>query len=107
MPDSRPVTVTCGIDRTEKHHDVALLDKTGKPVAERRISDDADGWRVLVELLTNTAAELMRPAEAASDETLVRLLHPGWMTQRFRPRWTRSPMRGRRRCWIRPRRLGK
>ncbi|MDP9866914.1 MULTISPECIES: hypothetical protein [Streptosporangium] len=60
MPDSRPVTVTCGIDRAEKHHDVALVDKTGKPVAERRISD-ADGWRVPVELLTEHGGRTHAP----------------------------------------------
>ncbi|MGW0595480.1 IS110 family transposase [Streptosporangium sp. NPDC002607] len=46
-----PVTVTCGIDWSEKHHDVALVDETGTLVAKRRISDDAEGWRVLVEML--------------------------------------------------------
>ncbi|SEU43095.1 IS110 family RNA-guided transposase [Nonomuraea wenchangensis] len=45
------MTVTCGIDWSERHHDVALVDEGGKLVAKRRISDDARGWRVLVELL--------------------------------------------------------
>ncbi|MGN9839241.1 IS110 family transposase, partial [Nonomuraea sp. H19] len=45
------MTVTCGIDWSENHHDVALVDEGGKLVAKRRISDDAHGWRVLVELL--------------------------------------------------------
>ncbi|GAA3222048.1 IS110 family transposase [Nonomuraea helvata] len=45
------MTVTCGIDWSERHHDVALVDESGKLVAKRRISDDAHGWRVLVELL--------------------------------------------------------
>lgn len=45
------MTVTCGIDWSEKHHDVALIDETGALVAKRRISDDAEGLRVLVELL--------------------------------------------------------
>ncbi|MFG1689725.1 IS110 family transposase [Nonomuraea sp. NPDC049269] len=43
--------VTCGIDWAEKHHDIALVDEAGKLVAKRRISDDADGWRALVDLL--------------------------------------------------------
>ncbi|MEV4382197.1 IS110 family transposase [Streptosporangium sp. NPDC049644] len=46
-----PMTVTCGIDWSEKHHDVALVNETGTLVAKQRISDDANGWRVLVELL--------------------------------------------------------
>src|SRR6476646_4380814 len=43
--------ITCGIDWAEKHHDIALVDEAGKLVAKRRISDDADGWRALVDLL--------------------------------------------------------
>ncbi|GAA3517187.1 hypothetical protein GCM10023075_79630 [Streptosporangium album] len=43
--------MTCGIDRAEKHHDVALVDETGKLVAKKRISDDAKGRQTLVELL--------------------------------------------------------
>ncbi len=45
------MTITCGIDWAEKHHDVALVDETGKLVAKRRIGDDVDGWRTLIELL--------------------------------------------------------
>jgi len=36
----------------ESHHDVALVDETGKLVAKRRISDDAEGYRRLLELLS-------------------------------------------------------
>lgn len=43
--------ITCGIDWAEKHHDIALVDETGKLVAKRRIGDDVDGWRTLIELL--------------------------------------------------------
>lgn len=48
------MTVTCGIDRAEDHHDVALVDETGKLVAKRRIAGDADGYRQLIELLAET-----------------------------------------------------
>jgi hypothetical protein len=44
------LTITCGIDWAEKHHDVALVDETGKLVAKRRLGDDVDGWRTLIEL---------------------------------------------------------
>jgi len=45
------LTITCGIDRAEDHHDVALVDETGKLVAKQRIKDDADGFRRLLALL--------------------------------------------------------
>jgi transposase len=42
--------VTCGIDWSEKHHDVALLDQDGQLIARERIMDDAAGWKALLEL---------------------------------------------------------
>lgn len=45
------LTITCGIDWAEDHHDVALVDETGKLVAKQRIKDDADGFRQLLALL--------------------------------------------------------
>ncbi len=41
----------CGIDWAEAHHDVAIVDPEGRLVARQRISDDAAGFAVLVELL--------------------------------------------------------
>ncbi len=38
------LTITCGIDWAENHHDVALVDETGKLVAKLRISDDVQGY---------------------------------------------------------------
>src|SRR3954463_744503 len=46
------LAITCGIDWAENHHDVALVDGSGKLVAKRRISDDAEGLRRLLDLLT-------------------------------------------------------
>ncbi|WP_420834308.1 IS110 family transposase [Streptomyces yunnanensis] len=43
--------IFCGIDWAEKHHDVALVDDTGHLLAKRRISDDAAGYRILLDLL--------------------------------------------------------
>lgn len=45
------MTITCGLDWAENHHDVALVDGSGKLVAKRRISDDAEGLRRLLDLL--------------------------------------------------------
>jgi transposase len=44
------LTVFCGIDWAEDHHDVALVDADGKLIAKRRISDDAAGFTLLLEL---------------------------------------------------------
>jgi transposase len=45
----------CGIDWAEDHHDVALVDHDGKLIAKRRISDDAAGFALLLELFAETA----------------------------------------------------
>jgi len=43
--------VFCGIDWAEDHHDIALVDRDGKLLARRRISDDAAGLAQLLDLL--------------------------------------------------------
>ncbi len=43
--------VFCGIDWAEDHHDIALVDRDGKLLARRRISDDAAGLAELLALL--------------------------------------------------------
>ncbi|MEV6408668.1 IS110 family transposase [Streptomyces bobili] len=43
--------IYCGIDWAERHHDVALVDDTGKLLAKRRITDDAAGYKLLLDLL--------------------------------------------------------
>jgi transposase len=45
------MTVYCGIDWAEEHHDVALVDDAGTVLAQLRISDDAAGYQQFVELL--------------------------------------------------------
>jgi len=45
------MTVTCGIDWAENHHDVALVDEAGTRLAKLRISDDAAGHAALLDLL--------------------------------------------------------
>jgi transposase len=43
--------VYCGIDWAEDHHDIALVDRDGRLLARRRISDDAAGLAQLLALL--------------------------------------------------------
>jgi transposase len=43
--------VYCGIDWAEDHHDIALVDRDGRLLARRRISDDAAGLAQLLGLL--------------------------------------------------------
>jgi transposase len=43
--------VFCGIDWSERHHDVAIVDQDGALVARRRISDDLAGFTVLLDML--------------------------------------------------------
>lgn len=45
------MTVFCGIDWAESHHDVALVDDAGQLLAKRRVSDDAAGYQLLLDLL--------------------------------------------------------
>jgi transposase len=44
------VKVTCGIDWSEKHHDIALVDGDGQLVARKRVTDNVSGWETLLEL---------------------------------------------------------
>ncbi|WP_326673183.1 IS110 family transposase [Streptomyces canus] len=59
------LTITCGIDWAEDHHDVALVDETGKLVAKRRIGDDADGYRQLLDLLAEAGEAPETPIPVA------------------------------------------
>lgn len=45
------MTVFCGIDWAERHHDVALVDEAGTLLAKARITDDAAGYHKLLALL--------------------------------------------------------
>jgi transposase len=47
------MAVYCGIDWAEEHHDVALVDDAGTVITRLRITDDATGYRQLVELLAD------------------------------------------------------
>ena len=59
------LAITCGIDWAETHHDVALVDESGKLVAKRRISDDAEGYRRLLQLLAEAGDTAQDPIPVA------------------------------------------
>ena len=46
------MTLFCGIDWAESHHDVAIIDAGGQLVAKKRIPDDPVGFAELIEILT-------------------------------------------------------
>jgi hypothetical protein len=50
LEGEKQLKVTCGIDWSEKHHDVALVDADGTLVARKRVPDDASGYKTLLEL---------------------------------------------------------
>ncbi|MEU6996677.1 IS110 family transposase [Streptomyces sp. NPDC046465] len=47
-----PTPIFCGVDWAEDHHDIALVDATGKQLAKQRITDDASGFAQLTALLS-------------------------------------------------------
>jgi len=57
--------VFCGIDWAEDHHDVALVDVDGKLIAKRRISDDAAGFTLLLELFAEAGDSVEEPMPVA------------------------------------------
>jgi transposase len=44
--------ITCGIDWSERHHDIALVDQDGALVAKRRIEESVEGFTELLDMLT-------------------------------------------------------
>lgn len=72
--------VFCGIDWAEGHHDIALVDDTGKLLAKCRINDDLDGYRLLLDLLAehgDTAEAPIPVAIETSRGLLVATLRQG------------------------------
>jgi transposase len=57
--------MSCGIDWAEDHHDVALVDADGALVAKRRISDDAAGFGLLLQLLADAGDNAEDPIPVA------------------------------------------
>lgn len=57
--------VFCGIDWAEGHHDVAIIDNTGKLLAKCRIDDDLDGYQLLLDLLADHGDSAETPIPVA------------------------------------------
>jgi transposase len=57
--------VYCGIDWAEDHHDIAIVDRDGKLLARRRISDDPAGLAGLLDLLAGHGDTARDPVPVA------------------------------------------
>jgi hypothetical protein len=57
--------VFCGLDWAEGHHDIALVDPDGKFVAKRRVTDNAQGFAELLELLAEAGDSAENPIPVA------------------------------------------
>ncbi|MYW90254.1 IS110 family transposase, partial [Amycolatopsis rubida] len=55
------MTLFCGIDWAESHHDVAIIDDTATVVAKARIGDDAAGFARLLDLLAQAGDTAENP----------------------------------------------
>jgi transposase len=55
----------CGIDWAETHHDVAIIDDSGRLVAKKRIPDDPSGFAQLVDLLSEAGDCAEHPVPVA------------------------------------------
>ncbi|GGO59288.1 mini-circle putative transposase for IS117 [Streptomyces lasiicapitis] len=72
--------IYCGIDWAERTHDVALVDDTGQLLAKRHITDDAAGYKILLDLLAeygDTAEHPIPVAIETSRGLLVAVLRQG------------------------------
>jgi transposase len=72
--------IYCGIDWAEKTHDVALVDDTGQLVAKRHITDDASGYKILLDLLAEHGDSEENPIPVAIETSrglLVAVLRTG------------------------------
>lgn len=70
----------CGVDWAEGHHDVSLVDDTGKQVAKVRISDNLTGYRTLLDLLAEHGDSAENPIPVAIETSrglLVAVLRAG------------------------------
>jgi transposase len=66
------MTVTCGIDWAEAHHDVALVDEAGARVAKVRIDTGAKGFSELLTLLAeHCAGPSSVPVAIETDKNLI------------------------------------
>lgn len=72
--------IYCGIDWAERHHDVALVDDNGQLIAKLCITDDAVGYRALLDLLAEHSDTEQAPIPVAIETSrglLVPVLQTG------------------------------
>ena len=48
------MSIYCGMDWAEGHHDIAIVDRDGRLLAKKRIADNATGFAELTQLLADT-----------------------------------------------------
>ncbi|MGW7362489.1 IS110 family transposase [Streptomyces sp. NPDC054841] len=72
--------IYCGIDWAERTHDVALVDDSGELLAKRHITDDAAGYRILLDMLAEYGDSEESPIPVAIETSrglLVAVLRTG------------------------------
>lgn len=66
------MTITCGIDWAESHHDVALADEQGTIVARQRIGVGAEGFSVLLNMIAEHGGNPQdTPVAIETDKNLI------------------------------------
>jgi len=66
------LSITCGIDWAEAHHDVAIVDGDGKAVAKLRIDTGLPGFTALMALLAeHTDDPASVPVAIETDKNLI------------------------------------
>jgi hypothetical protein len=66
------MTITCGIDWAEAHHDVAMMDASGTVLGRRRISTGIAGFSQLTSLLAEHCDDLASvPVAIETDKNLI------------------------------------
>lgn len=83
------MTITCGIDWAEGHHDVALVEADGKTIAKARIDVGAAGFSELLNLIAeNGGSAEHTPVAIETDKNLivVALVGAGFTVYPINPR---------------------
>lgn len=57
--------IFCGIDWSERHHDIALVDQDGQLIAKRRIEETSSGWSELLAMLADAGDGAENPIPVA------------------------------------------
>ncbi|MEU6497316.1 IS110 family transposase [Streptomyces sp. NPDC046984] len=80
MHHGEEILIYCGIDWAERTHDVALVDDSGQLLAKRHITDDATGYKILLDLLAEYGDSQENPIPVAIETSrglLVAVLRTG------------------------------